>query len=186
MSEHKESIRELKVVRQFIDILDTNGDGTGETNANGNYLAQTEFFIAPPENENYLIYQMSVSIEDAGKVSYELYGNDVVLTGSEGCSFEIKTLGATQNLFDERVNDANLIQTNKDYLITTVGGFTVYPNDVGNKWFGQAVYVFNSPKMLYGHSGDRLAVQLLGDFTSLTSHKFYVHGQVVKHRLVEG
>ena len=179
MAEHKDYV----AIRQLVDILDTNGDGTGDTNANGNYLVEKEFFCAPPEDEDYLIYQMSVGIEDSGKISYELYGNNVVLIETEGCTFEITNNDIALAMFDERVSDLNIIQTNRDYIITTVGNFIVYPNELGNKFFGQAVYKFNSPKILRGSSGDRLSVKLLGDFSNLTNHGFYLHGQVVKHRL---
>ena len=46
-------------------LLDTNGDGTGTKNANGNYSgAADDFYIQPPAGETYVLYRMLVFIED--------------------------------------------------------------------------------------------------------------------------
>ncbi|MEW8418209.1 MAG: hypothetical protein AB2669_21375 [Candidatus Thiodiazotropha endolucinida] len=60
---------------RIYQYLDTNGDGTGTTNAIANYTGGTEFLIAPGAAYTYGLYRMLVTIKDASGGSADEYGN---------------------------------------------------------------------------------------------------------------
>jgi len=80
-------------------FLDTNGDNTGTTNANGDYSsASGEFYIQPPAGEYYDIHRMIVSIGDTKGMSAEEYGNlGAALTNG----ITLKLLGAGDALITQ-------------------------------------------------------------------------------------
>lgn len=59
----------------LVRILDTDGDGTGDTNANGDYsLAAEEFYIQPEDDQDIEITRLIVHIRDT-KIIASSYGN---------------------------------------------------------------------------------------------------------------
>ena len=68
--------------KRLVNILaSTGGDGTGDTNAVGDYSSETEvFYYQPAADEIVSISRMIVSIEDAGAPDSGKYGNNITLT----------------------------------------------------------------------------------------------------------
>ena len=57
-------------------FLDTNGNGTGTKNANGNYSGAAEiFYIQPPAGSRYQINRLIVEVEDAAGMIATEYGS---------------------------------------------------------------------------------------------------------------
>ena len=60
----------------FSRYLDTNGDGTGTKNANGDYSsAEGIFYLAPGENEVFALSRMLISAYDTNGMQTQEYGN---------------------------------------------------------------------------------------------------------------
>lgn len=55
--------------------MDTNGDGSGTINANGNYAVPTRFYIQPAAGRVIYVARIIVTIEDTSGFQAEEYGN---------------------------------------------------------------------------------------------------------------
>ena len=156
--------------------LDTNGDGTGTTNANGDYSsALDEFYIEPASDETYLIARIIISVEDTAGMTAEEYGN---LGSALTNGVEIQERDGTGVVTD--FTDGVPIKANFQW------GALCY--DVDIKSWGTtptnellvARYSFNKfgdGVTVTGELGERLTVRLNDDFTGLISHRFMVQGE---------
>lgn len=60
----------------FSRYADTNGDGSGTKNANGDYSGTADiFYIQPPAGTVFRAHRMLVSLEDTSAMTAEEYGN---------------------------------------------------------------------------------------------------------------
>lgn len=156
--------------------LDTNGNGTGTTNANGDYSsALEEFYIsAPSASERDLILQrIIITIEDTTGFSANEYGN---LAAALTNGVVIQHRQSDETIVTD-LTDGEPVKTNAGW------GSKCYDVDlktwgVGNE-FLLVRWTFErsgSSIHLNGGSGDRLAVRLNDDFTGLVSQSFEVQG----------
>lgn len=75
----------------FTLLLSSNGDGTGTTNAKGNYSVGSPgvFYLQPPSNEIWCINSLSILITDDGIIDAGAYGDGLVL--ANGYLLQIKS-----------------------------------------------------------------------------------------------
>jgi len=154
--------------------LDTNGDGSGTIDAQGNYASATEFYITPQaENEVYELARLIINIEDTGTVDAGSYGNNISLTGTDG--IEAKVLDSDNNVLRD-LTAGEIIQTN--------GHWAKVSYDVSNTDFGAGANYVNcrwtfskSGKAIKLDYGERLAIILKGNFTALDGHFFMIQGK---------
>lgn len=148
--------------------LDTNGDGTGTKNANGNYSVTPEqFYIDGP----CTLTRMIVMIEDTAGMQAEEYGNlGVALTN--GVTITIDRSGLDNNAVN--LTDGLPIKTNAEW------GRLCYDVDVKSWGAGDEVFLarwtFANAEPIKLGDGDRLEVTLNDDFTGLIEHYFKVQG----------
>lgn len=159
---------------QLIRPLDTNGDGTGTVNANGNYASAAEdFYIQPADGEILQINRMIVTVEDTSGFSAVEYGNTAAaLTNGINIKVVYGTDGVTNNftsLFPIKANshwgsycydvDLKTWSTGNEFLLV--------------RWtFGHT----GQRIRLTGKDNDRFVVTLNDDLSGLVSHLFIVQG----------
>lgn len=162
----------------FSRFLDTNGDGTGTTNANGDYSGtgnEDQFYIAPASGESFWIERMIVSVEDTSGFTAQEYGNlGAALT--DGIEVQVRT-GADTVKID--LTDGVPIETNAHW------GRMCYDVDVKSWGAGNELLVCRwtftrtgGALILNGGNSERLTVVLSDSFTGLISHYFLVQGYV--------
>lgn len=160
----------------LVRILDTNGDGTGTTNANGNYAsAADDFYIKPPVGTRYEIDRLIVFIQDTGAFDAELYGNGAILTN--GISLLQLNFDGTTRV---DLTGGLSIKSNADW------GRLCYDVDVKTWGTGDEVLLarftfskFGGPLTLDGDAGQSLVVRLNDNLSALVYHYFTVEGQSI-------
>lgn len=160
---------------QFADEV---GDGSGNINAVGDYLASlTEFAIAPPAGKVFSIARMIVTVRDTGSFDSGSYGNGLTLVN--GISVEKRTgvVNGASSLV-QSLTDPVKIETNTDW--------GSYCYDIGVSNFGQGDEVMlvrwtfaraGVALRLDGDANEYLAVRLNDDFTGLVGHVFNMQGK---------
>ena len=152
--------------------LDTNGDGTGNKNANGNYSAvETRFTRAPGAGKILRIHKLIVAIEDSLGFSTSKYGNIAALTAGIG----VEITGDNRDTID--LLDGLQIKSNGDWAHNS---FDVTLKEWGTgdellvvRWdFGK----FGAPIRLIGSSNDAFEVILNDNLTGLIGHHFMLQG----------
>lgn len=151
-------------------FLDTNGDGTGTKNANGNYSITAEEFYFQPDG--YVeIHRMIVHLADTSGMQAEEYGN-LGTALSNGYAPEIQ---------DE--DGATLLDLCDGIAITANGDLGRYCYDVDVKSWGagneflQARWTFTkSGAPLLIEENHRFSITLNDDFSGLLEHYFMLQG----------
>ena len=156
-------------------FLDTNGDGTGSINANGDYSSAAGiFYIQPSINENYRIARMLVSIEDTAGMQADEYGNiGSALTNG----ITLRKQNDLGTIVD--YTDSNPVKTNSQW-----GGFC-YDVDLKTWGAGNELIVvrwtFTRAGQfirLSGQDSERLEIVVNDNLTGLVSHKFLAQGYI--------
>ena len=157
------------------NFLDTNGDGTGTTNANGNYAispnVNTQFYYEATEFVE--IHRLMVHIQDTAGIDAEEYGNlGAALTNG----YSIKILDSSDNEIIDLCH-SNPIKSN--------GGIARYCHDVELKSWGttpsneviNARWTFSkagSPIVL--QPGWKFSTIFSDNLTGLLQHYFMIQG----------
>ena len=152
--------------------LDTNGDGTGAKNANGNYSAvETRFKHTVEAGKILRIHRMIVSIEDTAGFSSSKYGDLAALTAGIG----MEVTGDNRATLD--LVDNEPIKTNADWA------HNCYDADLKTWGAGDEVLVvrwtfakYGVPLRLIGDSNDAFEVVLNDNLTGLIGHHFMLQG----------
>lgn len=153
-----------KAIYQF---LDTNGDGGGTTNANGDYSTPDEFFFL--SKGDAFIERMIIHIEDTTGATAEKYGNIAELTNG----YEIKVMNDAVVLADLTAgipikSNAGLGRFCYDVVQPTIGA--------GND-FVQARWTFSrAGEPLYIAPGNKLSITFSDDLQGLIEHTFMLQG----------
>jgi hypothetical protein len=146
-------------------FLDTNGDGTGTKNANGDYSTPDIFYLQPPDGSVYNITRLIVTIEDSLVVSSTTYGAISALTN--GVAVRRVSGSATVTYTEELSITTNLAWGRFCELSqTNVSG-------TGNQL--RAVCEFEGLR-LNGDRDEKLEVYLSDNFTGLDGHYFEAQG----------
>jgi len=164
----------------IFQFLSTNGDGTGDINAIGDYSSvQGEFYISPPSGQpvrwwkinGYKIYRMLVFIQAIGPLSADQYGNlkslqnGIKAVVKDDSDNEILDLTAGQPV----KTNAQWAQHCYDSSLSGYGS--------GNE-FVQARWTFEkSGNPILLKEGYRLSVLIDDDLTETISHTFVVQGE---------
>lgn len=164
----------MSINNHLIRALDTVGDGTGTTNANGNYAATAEeFFIQPPAGQLFTIHHLMVEIVDTASIDAGKYGTGIILTNGIGITIE---------------NGALLVDLTHNLKIKTTAewAYLAGPNNIqvfnwgaGNDIFIAEIAIanhFGKAITLNGDLSEKLIITLNDDFTGLVNHKFIAHG----------
>jgi len=161
------------IATMFSRFLDTNGDGSGTKNANGNYAGGEEiFYIQPGGTDIINVARLVVQIEDGGKFGSGKYG---------------ALAGALANGIAVRVQDdsGTVIDLTDGVLITTNVHWARYCYDVDHSDFGtgneymDVRWTFSksgNPIVLDAANNERLEVVLNDNLSGLVGHYFLVQG----------
>lgn len=153
--------------------LDTNGDGTGTKNANGDYSSTAdEFYLAPSAGEIMRIRRLMISIGDTSGMQAQEYGNlGSALSNGISLSYVSDRLGTIDLM------DGVPVLTNSQW------GDLCY--DVARKSWGAgnelllARWTFvkaGEYLRLNGDKSDKLSITFNDDFSGLLSHYFFCQG----------
>jgi hypothetical protein len=155
-------------------MLDTNGNGTGTKSALGNYTsAAEEFYIQPPEGEQYRLTRMIVSVADTPAMQAEEYGNlGAALTN--GITVSVHN---SQGLLYDLTDPAFPVKTNAGWA------YMCYDAQMLTWGAGDELLVARftflksgAPVVLRSWEGEKLVVTLNDNFTGLIAHSFLVQG----------
>ena len=152
----------------IMQLLSINGDGTGTTNAVGNYTTPTPFYIQPAAGIKLKIGKLLILITDASAMDGITYGGIPAI--SNGVIIQNTTNGVVTNL-----NGGTSIKNNSGYA-----GLTPNLNIktfVSNNDFLTAEILFDTTAIsLNGNNNDKLEVILNDDFAALLNHTFLAIG----------
>jgi hypothetical protein len=156
-------------------FLDTNGDGSGTKNANGNYSAAEEiFYIQPGAAQVFRIARMLVTIEDTNGMSATDYGN---ITSGLSTGVEIRVQDDSGTLVD--LTDGLPVTNNAGW------GSFCYDVDLKTWSTGNELllvrWTFTKSGQyirLRGANNERLEVVLNDQLTGLVGHYFLVQGYI--------
>ena len=161
--------------RLFSRFADTNGDGTGTKNANGNYLITPDIlYIQPPPQTVYRVHRMLISLEDTSGMQAQEYGN---------------TGGALTNGVQARVQDGDgtLSDLTDGVPVKTNAHWGRMCYDVDVKSWGSGNELLcvrwtfaksGAAIVLDGTLNERLEILLNDDFTGLISQYFLIQGNI--------
>lgn len=155
-------------------FLDTNGDGTGATNINGDYSATEEiFYIQPPAGKKYRISRMLLLLEDSHIVWDQYGGMGEALTNG----IIIRTRNDSEVITD--LTNGRPIKRNMDW------GAHCYDVDrnstgQGNDYFhGRWTFALAGQVLrLDGDMNERLECVVNDDLSGLVSHLLKVDGEI--------
>ena len=154
-------------------FLDTNGDGTGTKNANGNYASVAdEFYFESTESTQ--IHRMVIHITDTAGITQIKYGNLAALTNG----YTVKVLDADQvevlDLCDDVAIKANADLGRYCYDVQLQSWATSPTNEsVEARWtFARAGQPLDLP------IGWRLSITFNDDLSGLIEHYFMIQGYV--------
>ena len=152
-------------------MLDVDGDGTGNTQANGNYSVTPEiFYIQPAAGEILRISRMIISYTDAGGMTNNEYGN-IGAALTNGVIVRKQNNSGTLNL----ITGTLPVKINSDWGAHCYD-FKVLQYGAGND-LALARWTFKesgAPIRLVGDNNERLEVLLNDNFTGLETHCFKV------------
>lgn len=160
----------IEVYNQLLyRYLDTNGDGTGDKNINGDYSSVvTPFFIKPPDGYIYRLTHIIGQIADGGSIDAGNYGNGIEL--DQGISVQISN--DSEVLVD--LTDGVNIMTNNCWGRL---GFKIDHAEYGS---GSNYLTFTSTfcvcPTLSGSKNEKFSIIFNDDFDRLVSQYFMAIG----------
>ena len=157
----------------IFQLLSSNGDGTGTSDAIGDYSA-TPLSLKISANDGYaFIERMIVKIEDSGTLDSGKYGNGIDITN--GIRVYLK-------------NRANqVMQEFTAFPIITFGDWQGHCHDLNHINFGSGNEIVSvrwtfsksgQPIGINFEAGEYLEVYLNDNFTGLVHHRFTVQGMM--------
>ena len=154
----------------FVRFLDTNGDGTGLTNAIGDYsLAAQDFYIQCPENTNLFISKLVIQVEDSGTFDSSSYGNGIELTNGIKIIFEDADSGELDLTADfPIITNVDYAKYDKNLFLSTFG--------TGNEYLNFTYDFFSLGRPIRLLPGEKWIIRLNDDFEALVSHTFNIQG----------
>lgn len=173
MSKYLDNHGDYNVRVPDVDYLDTNGDGTGSINANGNYATPTTFFYAPPAGEVAVIEKMIIHIASKGLFTLDGYGSIPAGTITTGYDIIFRRLGTVVTKLNNGkpiVSNADLAHINTDYRLIN------YANNYDASNVSLDAASFGGPLFMVGDLQDQLEITLLGDYSGLEDHHFILYG----------
>lgn len=164
----------------LVQFLSTNGDGTGTTNAIGDYSTPDDFYIEPPAAQDYVVTCLIVHIADDEILAGE-YGGLEALTN--GVRLKAKLCGTTYYLdggvpikfnaqwgslcFDVEQKSWAPTPTQESLVVRLAPGAYYIDGDAPPNYPGL---------LLRGYRDDQLIVTLSDDLSGLDIHRFLANG----------
>lgn len=158
------------LISQF---LDTNGNGTGTINANGNYSGAADiFYIQPLSTDVYRISSLTIQIEDSlNSFDTNTYGGATALSNG----ITLRVVNDSQTVLD--VAGGQTINDNAEWLSLAKESQLLQGQSTGEvlrlfidfDGYGQQI-------RLDGANNERLELTVNDDLTGLLSHTFFVRG----------
>ena len=157
--------------KHFFQMLSSNGDGSGITNAIGDY-SETPLILKlqSPGSRIVVVNELHVKIQDTGSFDASKYGNNIVLTKG----IVIRVCDAQANMIDDMT--CRVIKTSGDWAAHC----RIYLHK-----FGQGDEILTVENKL-SHSGKPftidfskgqcIEVELNDNFEGLNVHEFSAHG----------
>ncbi len=155
-------------------LLDTVGNGTGTTDAIGDYSSTPQSFRISDSTGWGEIHRIIIMLQDSGSFDMELYGNGLALTN--GVRVFLKN-GSDEVIQEYTafpiLSNADWMGHCYDYAHSDIG----QGDEVGSiRWtFSKA----GQPVIVKFDQGEYLEVYLNDDFTGLTHHRFTVQGKYI-------
>ncbi len=157
------------IVHQFLTV---DGDGTGISNAIGDYSSVEEiFYIQPAIDEVMVIHEILLHIVDSGAIAATGYGGMSALTDG----------------LDVLITNANsprlsmlpgLIKENVDFMHCGLGAFNLvnFTGGIDSIIASFKTVNFGAPIILDGSQEHKIEVVLNDSFVGLVDHHFIAHG----------
>ena len=156
----------------FFRYLDTNGDGTGTKNANGDYSLVADDFYFQPTRACY-IHRMLVFMEDTSGFTAEEYGN---LGAALSNGYEVQLKDSSDGVQVD-LTDGVVITTNSSLARTC---YDANLKDWGTTPTDEALvarWTFSRAGIpLYMNANDKFVITFNDDLTGLLQHYFMVQG----------
>lgn len=158
--------------KRLISVLaSANGDGTGTSDAIGDYSStDLDLRVSPDDLDAFEIHRMIVSVEDVGSFDAGAYGNNITITNG---------------IVVTAMQGATTLYTMTAFPILTNGDWASHCYDVKLSNFGQGNEIMalrwtfdktGRPVVLDGSRAQFLNINLSDDFTGLVHHRFVVQG----------
>lgn len=164
----------MKRYDEIFRLLDTVGNGTGTTEATGNYSVTPQSFKYTAPSGWAEIQRIIVMIQDTGAFDIEEYGNGVALTN-----------GIRVFLRD---SEDNVIQEYTSFPIKSNGDWAGHCHDFNHFDFGTGDEVgtirwtfakSGQPIIVKLDQGEYFEVLLNDDFSGLNKHRFTIQGHYI-------
>lgn len=152
-------------LRRFLDAV---GNGTGQKDLAILHESPTDFYIQPPAGVNYILHDLTILIQDSGKMYASLYGALAALT--TGLTVWIKNVSSGATLFD--LTDGIPIKTNAAWIAMSDGVGII--DDAANSGVIHLRVDFHNA--IYITSKEKFGVTVDADLSGLESHYLIVHG----------
>ena len=153
--------------------LSTAGDGTGTTDAIGNYAVDTQFYIQPAAGDIIRIRRLMVRVQDTGTFSGAGYGAGAALT----VGVIIKQLGLDDVVISD-ITKGVPVKLNGDW--TNFGEVDISTFAAGDNYV-QAIIDFEASGQmirLIGDNNEKLQITLKDNFTGLVAQTFLAQGYI--------
>ena len=166
---------EYSVTEYLTRVLDVNGNGTGTTDAIGDYsgtgLGETIFYVQPPPGQIFIIDRLLTHVEDVGTFVPNLYGRDIVLTAGIRVNY-------IKNSITTEITNAHFIHSNSEWAMFCYDQNIDEKGGAGTN-FMHVRWSFNKSEeiVLNGNTSDKFQVILNDDFTGLVQQHFVVEGK---------
>lgn len=161
--------------QEHIDqLLSTNGDGTGTTDISTNITSLTDVYIAPPNNQKYIITALQIWLSDNGGLDAGDYGNGISLSNGMEVYHWTGSGPAINN-----VTRGIPVKTNGDWTRNaTLTEESQYGSGANYlSWIISFTLGGQRGIVLDGSSGERLSVLVgIDNYSGLNSHLFIPHG----------
>lgn len=164
---------DLDPTRHIFRFLDTNGDGSGTENANGDYSSTPGVFYFQNVNRGALINRMNVSVYDTKGIEAEEYGN---LGSALGNGIRVQVTDSDDN---------EIVAVDGGLAITFNAGWAFNNYDVSLVDFGNTTneavlcrwsfYKSGLPLMI--PAGYKFKVTCNDDLQGLITHYFKIDGK---------
>ena len=158
----------------FVHYLDTNGDGTGDTDAIGDYsTTPAVFYFQPAAGITVEVTKLMIHIADKGAFDVDGYG--AIAGGlTNGVVISFYRLGQLALLLTDGApikNNADMSHLNTDYRLTN------YSSNYGSSSVSLDVAAFQTSLLMHGDLQDQLRVELSDSFVGLDDHHFILYGK---------
>lgn len=153
-------------------LLDTVGDGSGATNANGNYSVTPQNFRRNiPNGFNYALIRITTVLGVSSPMTINGYGN-IVAALTNGLLFNGQINGSSFS------NTGSVVRTNAEFAVrsTSTDVFQLTANDFMFQAYQDLSQFGNGPIILRGNLGDFVQYTLNDNFSTLAQQRFSLTG----------